>query len=251
MNPWDIRRSDTRGAFRNDWLDARFSFSFGEYDAPARRRFGPLLALNEDRVQPGTGFPMHPHRDLEIVMLPLSGEVEHHDDRGGHAIVRPGQWQWMRAGTGIRHRQWNPSPAASDHHLQIWLEPMHRGLLPRVEVFAIEAPAPGTWHTLIARQPVTGAQVIGVDCTLALGVLTPDQPLQCLAHEGGRYLHVIEGEVLVTGADAGVLTLHAGDALARFDCATPLVLSAKGPGRLLRFDTAAVDPHTGLPVRRV
>jgi redox-sensitive bicupin YhaK (pirin superfamily) len=67
MNGWEVRRSATRGAFANEWLDARFSFSFGDYDDPFRRRFWPLIALNEDRVRPGTGFPMHPHRGLEIV----------------------------------------------------------------------------------------------------------------------------------------------------------------------------------------
>ena len=109
MNLFEIRRSAERGTMRTDWLDARFSFSFDNYVDPHRMRFGPLLALNDDRVQPGTGFPMHPHHDLEIVMLPRSGAVEHRDNQGREMLVHPGELQWMRAGSGIRHRQWNIS----------------------------------------------------------------------------------------------------------------------------------------------
>lgn len=250
MSTPEIRRGTARGVMRNEWLDARFSFSFADYDDPSRRRFGPLLALNEDTVQPGTGFPMHPHRDLEIVVLPLSGAVEHHDDLGGHGIVRPGQWQWMRAGTGIRHRQWNPSLAASDQHVQIWLEPSARGLAPRVEAFAIEALKPGSWRTLVSRKPIAAAKDIGVDVTLSLGAATAGRPLTCDAHAGGRYLHVVEGEVDALVHGSVVATLAPGDALVFFDGAPGLDVKTTGHGRLLCFDTPAVDRLTGLSVDR-
>lgn len=250
MNGWEIRRSTTRGAFSNDWLDARFSLSFAGYDDPSRRRFGPLLALNEDRVRPGTGFPMHPHRDLEIVMLPLAGVVEHHDDRSGHGLVRPGQWQWMRAGSGIRHRQWNPSEVAPDHHLQIWLEPPVRGLSPKVALFDCGTPDPGAWRTLVSRQPSEGAQDIGVDVTLRLGKAAPDRPLPMAAHAGGRYLHLIDGHATVVGEGRSLATLDDGDALVFFDGVPPLVLQASAPSRWLAFDTAAVDRHSGLTLDR-
>jgi redox-sensitive bicupin YhaK (pirin superfamily) len=245
MNTPEIRRAGTRGAMRNGWLDARFSFSFADYDEPTRRRFGPLLALNEDRVQPATGFPMHPHRDLEIVMLPLSGEVEHHDDLGGHALVRPGQWQWMRAGTGIRHRQWNPSPRAPDHHLQIWLEPRVKGLAPKAAVFPIEPAAEGSWQVLVAPQPHASARDLGVDVSLSIGVAGPHGALTCEAHAGGRYLHVVDGTVEASVARQIVAQLEAGDALVFFDDATRLGLKATDRARLLRFDTGAVDRVTG------
>lgn len=246
MSRWEIRRSATRGALHAGWLEARFSFSFGDYDDPARRRFGPLLALNDDRVQPDTGFPMHPHRDLEIVMLPLVGAIEHHDDRGGHAIVRPGQWQWMRAGSGIRHRQWNPSRHEADHHLQIWLAPSQRGLPPLVETVALAATQSGTWQAIVSREPGAGARDLDVDATLSIGATGPGRALVCDAHAGGRYLHVVDGTITVHADGQPPATLDAGDALVCFDDAPPLQLSSLGPGRVLRFDTPPVDPTTGL-----
>lgn len=250
MSPWEIRRSATRGALHASWLEVRFSFSFGDHDDPTRRRFGPLLALNEDRVQPDTGFPMHPHRDLEIVMLPISGAIEHHDDRAGHAIVRPGQWQWMRAGSGIRHRQWNPSTLEADHHLQIWLAPSRRGLRPQVETFVLEAAEPGTWQAIVSREPRPGARDLDVDATLFVGATGPGRALECAAHAGGRYLHVIDGALTACAEGQPPATLEAGDALVFFDEAPSLQLSSTGPGRVLRFDTPPVDPTTGLTQRR-
>jgi redox-sensitive bicupin YhaK (pirin superfamily) len=123
---WVIRRSAERGCLSNDWLDARFSFSFGPWRDARWDRFGPLLALNEDVVQPGTGFAMHPHADLEILIVPHTGLVEHRDSEGGHGIVHPGEVQMMRAGRGIRHSQMNPSPDTPDHHFQVWIEPRRR-----------------------------------------------------------------------------------------------------------------------------
>ena len=116
-----------RGTFSNDGLHARFSFAFGEWQDPARQGFGPLRALNEDIVQPGTGFDMHGHRDLDIFMLPLAGAVEHRDSLGHLARVGPGQVQRMFAGSGIRHSQMNASTTEIDHHLQIWLKPPRAG----------------------------------------------------------------------------------------------------------------------------
>ncbi len=252
MKAWEIRRSATRGVLHAGWLEARFSFSFGDHPDPARPRFGPLLALNEDRVQPDTGFPLHPHRDLEIVMLPLAGAVEHHDDQGGHAIVRPGQWQWMRAGRGIRHRQWNPSPTEADHHLQIWLAPGQPGRPPHAETVALATPDPGAWRAIVSREPGPGARDLDVDATLLLGAVDPGRPLVGGAHGGGRYLHVVDGPVVAWGDGRSMATLDAGDALVFFDDAPPLTLTRPTPGRgrVLRFDTPPVDPATGLTRHR-
>lgn len=150
MSTGEIHRRATRGVLRTDVLEAGFSFS-SRRDDPMRRRFGTLIALNDDRVRPATGFPMHPRCGLEIAMSPLAGAIEHHGDRGGHAMIRPGQRPWMRAGRGIRQRQWNPSRLEADHRLQIWLEPSRRGLPPAVETAALEAPEPGPWRVIVSR----------------------------------------------------------------------------------------------------
>lgn len=252
MSVFDIRRSATRGTLRTGWLDARLSFSFADHVDPHRPRFGPLLALNEDRVQPGTGFPMHPHRDLEIVMLPRSGTVEHHDSQGRQMVVRPGELQWMRAGRGIRHRQWNASSHAVDHHFQLWFEPSARGLQPEVQRRAYEAPSPGAWRTLVSPRSDEGALDIGVEVVLCLGRVEPHGALQLPARaSGGLYLHVMQGRIEVHGDGLGRAFLDDGDALVFFDGVPALRLHAASPAELLRFDTAAVDPRTGLvlPIR--
>lgn len=252
MSVFDIRRSATRGILRTDWLDARFSFSFADHVDPHRPRFGPLLALNEDRVQPDSGFPMHPHRDLEIVMLPRRGAVDHRDSEGRQMQVQPGELQWMRAGRGIRHRQWNASPHEVDHHFQLWFEPSARGLAPAVERREYEAPSPGAWRTLVSPRPANGALDIGVEVVLCLGRVDSRQPLQVPARaSGGLYLHVMQGRVEVQGDSLGRAFLDDGDALVFFDGVPALQLHSTAPAELLRFDTQAVDPRTGLvvPVR--
>ena len=247
MNHFEIRRAAERGTMHTAWLDASFSFSFADHLDPRRPRFGPLLALNEDRVQPGTGFAMHPHHDLEIVMLPRSAAVEHSDSQGREMLVRPGELQWMRAGCGIHHRQWNVSSHEVDHHFQLWFAPSTKGLEPAVELRPYQAPAPGAWRTLVSPQAQDGALDIGVDVMLALGRAAPGGALAIPARvSGGLYLHLMQGRIEVHGAGLGHAVLQTGDAIVFFDGVPQLQLQATSPAELLRFDTAAVDPQTGL-----
>lgn len=231
----EIRRDADRGRFANEWLDARFSFSFGDWHDAEWPRFGPLLAINEDRVQPGRGFPMHPHADLEILMLPRSGRVEHRDHLGGHAVVAPGEVHFMRAGRGIRHSQMNPSRDEIDHHFQIWLAPRTRGLPPQVQTLRLAPPGPGRWVVVASGQGGGGA-AIDVDATLRWGHAQADAPLALPALAGGsRYLHVMSGAVVVRGH-----TLAAGDAAAMRDAGTPIVLHAASGAEVLCFDLPRV-----------
>lgn len=246
MSAFEIRRDATRGVMRNHWLEARFSFPFADHVDPRHPRFGPLLALNEDRVQPGTGFPMHPHRDLEIVMLPRRGAIEHHDSQGRHMRVQPGELQWMRAGRGISHRQWNASASEIDHHFQLWFEPSMPGLAPAVQRIAYATPAAGAWRVLISRGGNDGAVDIGVDVQLALGVAQAGRPIDIAARAaGGLYLHLMDGCATVHAAGAPAATLQPGDALVCFDRVPALQLQTHSSAALMRIDTAAVDPRTG------
>jgi redox-sensitive bicupin YhaK (pirin superfamily) len=246
MSPFEIRRGATRGRMQTDWLDARFSFSFADHVDPQRRRFGPLLALNEDRVQPGTGFEMHPHRDLEIVMLPRSGAVEHRDSEGGHMVVRPGELQWMRAGRGIRHRQWNASMTEIDHHFQLWFEPGARGLDPAVLRLPYAAPEPGHWRALVSRPGGAEALDIGVDVTLRLGLSVAAHPLRLPARQAaGLYLHLMAGRADVHADGRTLAALEGGDAIAFFEDVPALQISTASSAEWLRFDTAAVDRASG------
>src|SRR5947209_6824301 len=118
-----LDRHDQRYHFENDWLSAYWHFSFDHYHDPARVSFGPLRVFNDDTIQPRSGFPMHAHRDREIVTVVLSGTLEHEDNQGNRGLVEVGEVQVMSAGTGIVHAERNPSATVPVHLLQIWIQP--------------------------------------------------------------------------------------------------------------------------------
>lgn len=129
----DVRKAGERFHTVLDWLDSWHSFSFsGHYD-PANTHHGLLLVNNDDRVAPASGFPDHPHRDMEIITWVLDGELQHRDDTGGEGVIAPGLAQRMRAGTGIVHSEMNPSATSPVHLVQMWVPPGRRGLQPEYE----------------------------------------------------------------------------------------------------------------------
>lgn len=128
-----IRRSRDRGRRELGWLSARHSFSFGSYHDPRWPGFRHLRVLNEDWIQPKRGFPMHPHRDMEIITYVLEGALEHKDSVGNKGVIRPWQVQRMSAGKGIRHSEFNASAKEPVHLMQIWILPDKRGHKPSYE----------------------------------------------------------------------------------------------------------------------
>src|SRR5437588_2928206 len=128
-----VRHSAERGHFNHGWLDTYHTFSFGDFYDPARMGFRSLRVINDDRVQPGQGFGMHGHRDMEIVTYVLEGALEHRDSLGNGSVLRPGELQHMTAGTGVRHSEFNPSDRDGVHLYQIWLLPERMGLRPSYE----------------------------------------------------------------------------------------------------------------------
>ncbi len=232
---FQIRRAADRGHYANDWLDARFSFSFGGWHDPLWPRFGPLLAINEDRVQPGLGFAMHPHDNLEILMLPRQGRIEHRDDFRGHTTIAPGKLLFMRAGTGIRHSQMNPSADEIDHHFQIWLAPRTAGLKPHIQTLQVTPPAAGRW-VVLASGCGAGGLPIDADATVSWGRAEEGAPLVLPAQPGAaRYLHVMSGVLSVSGQ-----SLQAGDALVQPEATQPLSLAASHGAEVLGFELPAI-----------
>ena len=128
-----VRKAAERGHAQYDWLDTWHTFSFDTYHDPAHMGFRSLRVINEDRVQPGQGFGMHGHRDMEIVTYVLEGALEHRDNMGNGSIIHAGEFQRMSAGTGVQHGEFNPSETEPVHLYQIWLLPDTKGLKPSYE----------------------------------------------------------------------------------------------------------------------
>jgi redox-sensitive bicupin YhaK (pirin superfamily) len=253
MQTMDLRRAGTRGAQHADWLDARFSFAFGDYRDPARMGFGVLRVLNDDRIQPGAGFPMHPHRDMEILMLPLSGAIAHADSLGNSLVVQPDDVLLMSAGAGIRHSQMNALPDAVDHHLQLWLLPRRHGTAPRIEHRRFDPAArQGRWQLIASPDGAAGSLCIDQDARVWRAALPPRSVLSFVPEPGrSAYLHVATGHVgLATQAPGPgpAVALEAGDAVAwreaaRFELGT----AHDGTSELLLFDLPALtDDGLGL-----
>lgn len=203
-----IRRSHQRGRFRNHWLDARFSFSFGAWRDPEFDAFSDLIALNDDTVAPGGGFTEHGHEDMEVMSYPLEGAVEHRDSLGNVAIMRPGDVHLMRAGRGIRHSEMNASSSEPERHLQWWIKPSKSGLEPgyqRIHVGADEMH--NRWRLLAAPDAAHGALAIAQDARVYAAHIDGGTLTHPLPRGRRAYLQVVRGPLAF--ADR---VLEAGDA---------------------------------------
>lgn len=196
-----VRRAAERGHATYDWLDTWHTFSFDTYYDPDHMGFRSLRVINEDRVAPGKGFGMHGHRDMEIITYVLEGSLQHQDSLGMGSVLRPGEFQRMTAGTGIRHSEFNPSEIEPVHLYQIWLLPDERGLTPSYEQTVLPADERhGRLQLVAAPDPQHGALRIHQDARVYLATLDIDHEVR---HElsAGRsaWLQVLRGSVILGG----------------------------------------------------
>ena len=168
----EIRRSKERGYADHGWLKSYHSFSFADYFDPKHVEFGPLRVINEDRVAAGQGFGTHSHRDMEIISYVLAGELAHRDSIGNGSTIRPGDVQRMSAGRGVRHSEFNPSPASLVHFLQIWIQPNVEGIEPSYEEkrFAPEEKR-GRLRLIASPDQSDGSVLIHQDARVYAGLL--------------------------------------------------------------------------------
>jgi redox-sensitive bicupin YhaK (pirin superfamily) len=233
LEPTLVRRpAESRGRTELGWLHSRHSFSFGGYFDPDHMGFRSLRVINDDVVEAGAGFGEHPHRDAEIFSYVLEGELEHKDSMGNGRIIRAGDLQYISAGRGVLHSEFNPSPKSPVHFLQIWLKPSSSGGEPRYAEKALRQEArPNALTLLFSGEPRDGAVAIRADADLYLGRLDAGQRLTHAGRTGrGQWLHVVEGELSVLGQ-----TLKAGDG-AGIEQAGTLELQSPGGAQFLLFD---------------
>jgi quercetin 2,3-dioxygenase len=230
-----IIRSDERHFADHGWLQTNWHFSFAEYHDPANMHWGALRVFNDDVVQPGEGFPMHPHRDMEIITCVLEGALEHRDSMGNRGVIHPGEVQVMSAGSGIQHSEFNHSREKPLHLLQLWIFPRSKGQKPRWEqkVFSAAERA-GKLLPVVSSGDVPGTLSIDQDAAIYLSALKAGEGVTHTSRaERKPYLFIISGGIALNGE-----TLAAGDQ-ARIADVTELRMRATKDAEFILLDLPA------------
>lgn len=189
----------SRYSVKNDWLESNLSFSFGEYYDESNIQFGPLRVFNDDTVQAGKGFGIHPHREAEIVSIVLHGQLKHEDSLGNSGILQFGNVQRMTAGTGLLHSEMNPSLEEEASFLQLWFIPSKRQLSPSYEDISYDTDSMrNKLLPIVTSTPTVGAANIHSDVTLYLSKLDAGEEIFYQQEQGRKmYVFVIDGELIL------------------------------------------------------
>jgi redox-sensitive bicupin YhaK (pirin superfamily) len=227
-----IRKAEERGHFDFGWLNTYHSFSFGEYSDPKHTGFRTLRVINEDFVQPGHGFPMHGHRDMEIVTYILQGALEHRDSMGTGSIIHRGDAQRMSAGTGVTHSEANPSPDEPVHLLQIWIFPSEQGMQPEYEEKKFsDDEKRNRLRLIVSPDGNDGSVKIHQDAKIYASLLDDHQEVvHSLENGRSAWLQVAAGSV-----NLNEVALKQGDGAA-VSQESNLRIAAQGPAEVLLFD---------------
>lgn len=229
-----IRKSNDRGHAVHGWLDTRFTFSFAEYFDPKHVEFRTLRVMNDDRVAGGGGFPTHPHRDMEIVTYVLEGALSHKDSMGNGSTIKPGDVQYMSAGTGVAHSEFNASQTEPVHLYQIWMFPDKNGYKPTYDQkYFSPQDKRGNLRLLVSPDGRDGSVKIRQDNDLYATVLGAGEKVQHeLKPERHAYVQVARGSVTLNGKK-----LETGDG-AEISQEKTLELVGADEAEVLLFDLA-------------
>lgn len=230
-----VRPAAARGHADHGWLQSAHTFSFADYYDEEHMAFRGLRVINEDHIAPGAGFPMHGHRDMEIISYLLAGSLAHRDNLGSQETIRPGEIQVMTAGRGVLHSEFNPSQTDSAHLLQIWIQPRVRQATPSYQqrVFP-EAGRRNALQPIASGRGIPGALPIQADADLYATVLMPGATVEHrLAVGPYAWIQVARGAVAVLGT-----SLSAGDGAALVDEPHLHLVAGAAGAEVLVFDLA-------------
>lgn len=228
-----LHKADTRGHANHGWLNSYHTFSFANYYNPERVNFGVLRVLNDDTVAPGMGFGTHPHNNMEIISIPLSGDLEHKDSMGNDAVIREGEIQVMSAGTGVSHSEFNKNKDQEVKFLQIWVFPNQKGVTPRYDQITIgDLLTPNEFSQVLSPTPDDQGVWIHQDAWFHIGAFDRDaETSYTLKKEGnGVYAFILEGSAVVDGQ---ALELRDGLGISNIDS---FQVSAKAGTRILLME---------------
>ncbi len=231
----NIRQENQRGKANLGWLDTRYTFSFSNYFDPNYMGFKTLRVINEDKVNPGGGFPTHGHQDMEIITYILQGSLEHKDSLGNGSIIRPGEVQRMSAGTGIQHSEFNPSENESVHLLQIWIIPEQKDITPGYEQKTFtEAQKRGKLRLIGSQDGRENSVTIHQDVNLYATLLQKGETISHKINpERGIWVQIISGEINLNDH-----VLSAGDGAAITEESSLIITGNAANSELLLFDLA-------------
>lgn len=197
-----IHKANTRGHANHGWLESYHTFSFANYRNPERMNFGVLRVLNDDRVKPGMGFGTHPHDNMEIVSIPLEGDLEHKDSMGNVAVIREGDVQVMSAGTGITHSEYNKNRDKEVRFLQIWVFPKVRSVQPRYDQISIrDIHVKNAFYQVLSPNPDDQGVWVHQDAWFHLGDFENGKADRYAIKKPGNgvYAFVLDGEIELNG----------------------------------------------------
>ncbi|WP_034925316.1 pirin family protein [Gillisia sp. CAL575] len=195
-----IHKADTRGHANHGWLDSHHSFSFANYHNPERMNFGVLRVLNDDVVSGGKGFGTHPHENMEIISIPLKGDLEHKDSLGNLSVIREGDIQILSAGTGIAHSEYNRNKDEQVEFLQIWIFPSSKDLAPRYDQISIrDLQKKNEFYQVLSPNPDDDGVWINQNTWFSIGEFERGVSMEYSLHEknNGVYIFVLEGSVKI------------------------------------------------------